>query len=74
MRITGAILACAVFGAWVLVDMYLLSSFVAEFSYPVYELVTYGSWFIVILIILVVCSWSGCIPAQRHGSGLADQD
>ncbi|MHA2601253.1 MAG: hypothetical protein AM324_003870 [Candidatus Thorarchaeota archaeon SMTZ1-83] len=74
MRITGAILACVIFGTWVLVDMYLLSSVVAEFSYPVYELVTYGSWFIVILIILVVCSWSGCFPTRRPDSGLADQD
>ncbi|MFW9943569.1 MAG: hypothetical protein ACFFB7_01075 [Candidatus Sifarchaeia archaeon] len=66
MRAAGAILSCAIFGAWVLVDMYLLSSVVVEFSYPIYELVTYGSWFIVILIILAVCSWTGCMPARRQ--------
>ncbi|UCH03602.1 MAG: hypothetical protein JSW05_08355 [Candidatus Thorarchaeota archaeon] len=73
MRIAGAIIACAIFGGWVLVDMYLLSPVVAEFSYPVYELVTYGSWFIVILIILAVCSWSGCIPARRQDLTSIDQ-
>ncbi|MHA2378745.1 MAG: hypothetical protein ACXADO_02270 [Candidatus Thorarchaeota archaeon] len=72
MRIVGVILACAIFGAWVLVDMYVLSVVVAEFGYPIYELVTYGSWFIVILIILAVCSWTGCIPARRQDLASTD--
>ncbi|MFX0045434.1 MAG: hypothetical protein ACFE8Z_06275 [Candidatus Hermodarchaeota archaeon] len=74
MRMVGAILACAIFGAWVLVDMYLLSSAVVEFSYPIYEIVTYGSWFIVILAILAVCSWTGCIPARRQELESTEQD
>lgn len=57
-----------------LVDMYLLSSIVVELGYPVYELVTYGSWFIVILIILAVCSWAGCILAPRRGSESTEQN
>jgi hypothetical protein len=74
MRIAGVILACTIFGAWVLIDMYLLSSVVGQFSYPIYELVTYGSWFIVILIVLAVCSWTGCIPARHVDLESTDQD
>ena len=72
MRIAGAILACAIFGAWVLVDMYILSSVVVAFSYPIYELVTYGSWFIVILIILAVFSWTGSIPTRTRNLASTD--
>ena len=61
-RILGIVIAISIFIIWVIVDMYAFSSITASLGYPMFELVAYGSWFLVILIMFAVLSIFGVIP------------
>ena len=65
-QILGIIIAIALLAFWAIVDLNILSSIVVSYGYPFYELVTYGSWFIIILIILIVLSWAGCLSGRKQ--------
>ncbi len=65
-KLIGVIVAAVILATWALVDLNLLSSIVGQYSYPIYELATYGSWFVIILVVLFICSWAGCIPERQQ--------
>lgn len=65
-QILGVIITIAILAFWALVDLNILSSIVVSYGYPFYELVTYGSWFVVIIIILFVLSWAGCLSGRKQ--------
>ncbi|MFW9967862.1 MAG: hypothetical protein ACFFEA_11985 [Candidatus Thorarchaeota archaeon] len=56
-RLVSVIFGAVLFTVWLLVDFYLLPVMLADFGYGLYEPVAFGSWFVVILIILGVCVW-----------------
>jgi hypothetical protein len=45
------------FTIWVFVDLLLLPSLLVDFGYELYEPVAFGSWFVIILVILGLCIW-----------------
>ncbi len=53
----SVIFGMALFTIWLLVDFFFLPVLLADFGYGLYEPVAFGSWFVVILIILGVCVW-----------------
>jgi len=65
-RLAGVVVAIALFIIWILVDMTYFPSITENLGYPVFELVAYGSWFVVILIILVILSITGNIPTRQR--------
>ncbi|MHA2354337.1 MAG: hypothetical protein ACXADC_04145 [Candidatus Thorarchaeota archaeon] len=46
-----------VFTLWIFVDLLLLPTLLTGFGYGLYEPIAFGSWFVIILIILGVCVW-----------------
>ncbi|MFW9933466.1 MAG: hypothetical protein ACFFDR_12515 [Candidatus Thorarchaeota archaeon] len=67
-RIIGIVLSIVLFTVWIFVDMIFFPSVGETLGYPVFELVAYGSWFVIILIILVILSMTGNIPTRQSGS------
>lgn len=65
-KLLGIAITIALLAFWAFVDLNILSSIVTSYGYPLYELVTYGSWFVVIIIVLFVLSWAGCLSGQRQ--------
>ncbi|MHA1908021.1 MAG: hypothetical protein ACW98Y_12045 [Candidatus Thorarchaeota archaeon] len=63
-KILGIVVAIAIFVAWIFVDMYTFPSIAGSLGYPVFELVAYGSWFVVLLVMLAVLSVTGAIPGR----------
>jgi hypothetical protein len=63
-RIIGIVVAIVIFVVWIFVDMYTFPSITGPLGYPVFELVAYGSWFIVLLVMLAVLSVTGAIPGR----------
>ncbi|MHA1962313.1 MAG: hypothetical protein ACW99U_19080 [Candidatus Thorarchaeota archaeon] len=61
----GAILSVSIFITWVLVDLYWFLPLRPVISYPVFELLAYGSWVVIILVIFVIVSWTGLIPERN---------
>ncbi|MFW9848739.1 MAG: hypothetical protein ACFFF4_06345 [Candidatus Thorarchaeota archaeon] len=61
-RIIGIVIAIAIFVAWIFVDMYTFPGIGETLGYPMFELVAYGSWFIILLVMLLVLSVTGAIP------------
>ena len=59
-KIVGAILAAALFIAWIFVDMYIFPLFGIT-SYTLYEVVAYGSWIIITLICFGILVWAGWV-------------
>jgi len=49
-RITGTIAAVFLFVAWIVIDLYVFPLIGIATNYPLYELVTYGSWAIIALL------------------------
>ncbi len=64
-RIVGILAAISLFIVWIFVDMIFFPSVGEMLGYPAFEVVAYGSWFVVILVILVILSVTGNIPT-RH--------
>jgi len=65
-NLLGIAITIALLAFWAFVDLNILSSIVTSYGYPFYELVTYGSWFVVIIIVLFVLSWAGCLSGRRQ--------
>ena len=65
-KILGIGIAVAIFTIWIFVDMYAFSSITASLGYPMFELVAYGSWFIVILVMFAVLSIFEAIPRRSN--------
>ncbi len=63
-KIIGLSVAIIIFVSWIFIDMIFFPMIGAATSYPFYEIVAYGSWFVVILVILLIVSWSGVIPTR----------
>ena len=63
-KIIGIVIAIAIFVVWIFVDLYTFSSIGEALGYPMFEIVAYGSWFGVHLIMLVVLSVTGAIPSR----------
>ncbi len=65
-RIIGTIAAVSLFVAWILIDLYVFPLIGLPTNYPLYELITYGSWAIIALICFLLLSWAGWFPMRRH--------
>ena len=63
-KIMGIVLAIAIFVVWIFVDMFTFPSIAVSLGYPVFELVAYGSWFVILILMLVILSVSGAIPGR----------
>ena len=63
-KIIGIVIAIAIFVVWIFVDLYTFSSIGEALGYPMFEIVAYGSWFGVLLIMLVVLSVTDAIPSR----------
>ncbi|MHA1904435.1 MAG: hypothetical protein ACXADL_11535 [Candidatus Thorarchaeota archaeon] len=63
-KIIGVVAAISLFIIWIFVDLLLFPQIGIDLNYPLYEIVAYGSWFIIILVILVILSWAGAIPTR----------
>jgi len=56
-RLASIIIGVLIFTAWIFVDLFLLPSLLVDFGYGLYEPVAFGSWFVIILVILGICIW-----------------
>jgi hypothetical protein len=56
-RLASIIAGTLIFAIWVFVDLFLLPALLVGFGYELYEPVAFGSWFVIILIILGICIW-----------------
>ncbi|MFX1261130.1 MAG: hypothetical protein ACFFAZ_03500 [Promethearchaeota archaeon] len=56
-RLASIIAGVLIFTVWIFVDLLLLPPLLVDFGYGLYEPVAFGSWFVVILIILGICIW-----------------
>ena len=65
-RIIGTVAAVSLFVAWILIDLYVFPLIGLPTNYPLYELVTYGSWAIITLICFLLLSWAGWFPMRRQ--------
>ncbi|MHA2163683.1 MAG: hypothetical protein ACXAB9_15890 [Candidatus Thorarchaeota archaeon] len=63
-KMIGVIAAISIFIIWIFVDLLLFPQIGIDLNYPLYEIVAYGSWFFIILVILVILSWAGAIPTR----------
>lgn len=60
----GVLAAISIFIVWIFVDLLLFPLIGIDLNYPLYEIVAYGSWFIITLIIFVILSWARAIPTR----------
>ena len=58
----GIIISIIIFMVWIVVDMYLFPGIADSLGYPTFELIAYGSWFAVLLIMLSILSVTDAIP------------
>jgi hypothetical protein len=56
-RLASIIAGVVIFTVWIFVDLFLLPSLLVDFGYGLYEPVAFGSWFVIILVILGICIW-----------------
>jgi hypothetical protein len=66
-KIIGAILAAALFIAWIFVDMYIFPLFGIT-SYTLYEVIAYGSWIIITLVCFGILVWAGWVSTLRESA------
>jgi len=66
-KIVGAILAAAVFVAWIFIDLYVFPLFGIT-SYTLYEVIAYGSWTIITLICFGILIWAGWFSMLRESA------
>ncbi len=60
----GIVISAVLFVVWIFVDMYIFPSIGGSLGYPVFEIVAYGSWFVLLLIILGILSVTDAIPSR----------
>lgn len=65
-RIIGTVAAVSLFIAWIIIDLYIFPLIGIATNYPLYELVTYGSWAIIALFCFLLLSWAGWFPMRRQ--------
>lgn len=65
-RLIGTVAAISLFTAWILIDLFIFPMIGISANYPLYELVTYGSWVIITLIVFLLLSWAGWFPMRSH--------
>ncbi len=65
-RIIGTVAAVIVFLAWILLDLYVFPLIGLPINYPLYELVTYGSWAVIALVCFFLLYWAGWFPMKKH--------
>lgn len=63
-RIIGTIGAISLFVSWILIDLYVFPLIGISTNYPLYELVTYGSWAIIALVVFLILAWAGWFPMR----------
>ncbi len=63
-RTIGTIGAFSLFVSWILIDLYVFPLIGISTNYPLYELVTYGSWAIIALVIFLILAWAGWFPMR----------
>ena len=63
-KIAGVSSAIIIFVAWIFIDMLFFPLIGAATSYSMYEILAYGSWIVVILVVFAFISWSGVIPSK----------
>ncbi|MFW9975333.1 MAG: hypothetical protein ACFFDQ_08720 [Candidatus Thorarchaeota archaeon] len=68
-RIIGTIGAISLFVSWILIDFYVFPLIGISTNYPLYELVTYGSWAIIALIVFLLLAWAGWFPIRSSETG-----
>jgi hypothetical protein len=56
-RMVSIVAGILIFTIWIFVDLLLLPSLLVDFGYGLYEPVAFGSWFVIILVILGICIW-----------------
>jgi len=66
-KIIGAILATALFVAWIFIDIYIFPLFGIT-SYTLYEVVAYGSWTIITVICFGILIWAGWFSMLRDSA------
>jgi len=66
-QILGIIISAVLFIVWIFVDMYIFPGIGESLGYPAFEIVAYGSWFVVLLFILVILSITDAIPGRSRG-------
>jgi succinate dehydrogenase/fumarate reductase cytochrome b subunit len=64
-RVTGVVLSAVIFIALTLIDIVYFPGVETSFGYPTYELIAYGSWFVVLLLILGILAVTGNIPERK---------
>ena len=69
-RITGTVAAVTLFVAWIFIDLYVFPLIGVATNYPLYELVTYGSWAVIALVCFLLLSWAGWFPMRIHESSV----
>ncbi|MHA2385631.1 MAG: hypothetical protein ACXAEE_05425 [Candidatus Thorarchaeota archaeon] len=56
-RLASIFAGVLIFTVWIFVDLFLLPSLLVDFGYGLYEPVAFGSWFVIIFVILGICIW-----------------
>jgi hypothetical protein len=64
-RMASIVAGILIFTIWVFVDLLLLPSLLVDFGYGLYEPVVFGSWFVIILIILGICIWGSATSPDQ---------
>ena len=64
-RIIGTVGAVSLFIAWILIDIYVFPLIGISTHYPLYEIVAYGSWAIITVVVFLMLSWAGWFPMRR---------
>jgi len=67
-RIIGTVAATALFVGWIIIDLYVFPLIGISTNYPLYELVTYGSWAVIALVCFLLLSWAGWFPMRNRDS------
>ncbi len=68
-RVTGVVISAVLFVALTLIDMFYFPGIETSFGYPTYELIAYGSWVVVLLLILGILAGTGNIPERKPRAG-----
>jgi hypothetical protein len=64
-RIIGTVGAVSLFIAWILIDIYVFPLIGISTHYPLYEIVAYGSWAIITVVVFLMLIWAGWFPMRQ---------
>lgn len=73
-RIIGTFAAVSLFIAWIVIDLYVFPLIGIATNYPLYELVTYGSWAVIALVCFLLLYWAGWFPMRNRESSVDSAD